>query len=90
MLDKFLSLIFPRKSKLNLDRFEVFRVYSNEADAFIDKGVLETNGIKCFIEGETLSSVYPSQLSFSGIRLLLRQADFFIAEHILTENARNN
>lgn len=81
--------LFSREKEIpNLDSFELFNVYGNQADAFIAKGVLETNGIKCFIEGETLSSVYPSQLSFSGIRLFIRKGDFLIADQLLTGNLK--
>lgn len=86
---KSLSKIFNRKKKSpNLENFELFNIYANQADAFIAKGVLETNGIKCFIEGETLSSVYPSQLSFSGIRLFIRKGDFLMADQLLPENLK--
>lgn len=81
----FLKNLFRRKQKLNLDSYEVFNVYSNEADAYIAKGVLETNGIKCFIVGDTLSSVYPSQLSFAGLRLMVRNVDFFMASQLLND-----
>lgn len=89
MFQKILSLIFPQRGVPDLDKFEVYNIYYNEAEAFIAKGILETSGIKCFLEGETLSSVYP-QLPFTGIRLLMRQGDFLIADHILSQNMRND
>lgn len=71
------------KREEELDRFELYKVFYNESDAYIVKGMLETNGIKCFIEGDTLSSVYP-HLSFSGIRLLIQRKDFIMADELLT------
>lgn len=89
-MKNFIRKIFnPQLSKPDLERFELYNVFSNDAEAYIAKGVLETNGIKCFIEGDTLSSVYPSQLSFSGVRLLLRKCDFLIADNLLSENLVN-
>ncbi|MCH5247961.1 MAG: DUF2007 domain-containing protein [Muribaculaceae bacterium] len=81
---KLLERVFGLGKKCeDLDRFEVYRVFSNETDAFILKGMLETNGIKCFIEGDTLSSVYPSALTFSGTRLLIMKKDFLMADHLI-------
>ena len=84
-----LTRLFNPKRESDLSQFEVYNVYSNESDAYIVKGVLETNGIKCFVEGDTLSSVYPSQLSFSGIRLYIRKGDFLMADNLLPDNLKN-
>lgn len=81
------DFLFRDKNKANLDRFEFYRTYYDRAEAYIAKGVLETNGIKCFIEGDTLSSVYPSQLTFSGLRMFLRKADFLMADQLLGTEA---
>lgn len=43
----------------NDDRLVVFNSYVNDADAYIAKGVLETNGVPCIINNEIFSSVYP-------------------------------
>ena len=74
-----------KKGTTDIDRFELFRVLSTEHEAYIIKGMLETNGIKCFIDGEALSSVYPSALTFSPLRLFIRKADFLMAEELLDE-----
>lgn len=81
----FFKNLFKRK-RLDLDCYDVFETYYNEADAYIAKGVLETNGIACFIVGDTLSSVYPSQLSFAGLRLMVRRVDFMMARQLLKTN----
>lgn len=88
-IKKFLNRFLNINQHTDIDHFELYNTYSNISDAYIVKGVLETNGIKCFIEGDQLSSVYPSQLSFSGIRLFIRRADFLIANQLLSENLIN-
>ena len=82
-MNKILKHIFSSKRTTDLDKFEMYKEYYNPGEAYIAKGVLETNGIKCFIDGDTLSSVYPSQLSFSGLRLFVRRADFLMADELL-------
>ncbi|MCM1518087.1 MAG: DUF2007 domain-containing protein [Pseudoflavonifractor sp.] len=50
----------------------LFRTYYSDADAYIDKGVLETNGVPCVILNEIMSTVYPLTLTPLGaIRLMV-------------------
>lgn len=83
-MNKFFEYLFLSRQPVNLDRFELYNTYSDAGEAYIIKGVLETNGIKCIIEGDSLSSVYPS-LSFTGYRLLIKRADFIMADQLLSQ-----
>lgn len=40
--------------------------YSNEAEAYIDKGFLESNGIQCDIISNAMSDIFPAPGSGSG------------------------
>ena len=53
------------------DELVVFDTYTSDADAYIAKGVLETNGVPCIINNEIFSSVYPVTLSPWGVIKLL-------------------
>lgn len=83
MIKNLLTKFIKTKKTADLDGFELYNVYSSQSEAYIARGVLETNGIKCIIEGDILSSVYPSQLSFSGLRLYVRRVDFLMADQLL-------
>ena len=40
--------------------------YSNEAEAYIDKGYLESNGIRCEIISNAMSDIFPAPGSGNG------------------------
>lgn len=65
----------------------VLRTFSDNVEAYIAKGVLESNGIVCILNDEIMSSVYPLTLtSIGGIKLLVRREDLDKAEEILSIN----
>lgn len=84
-MKNFFRYLFTGKEKPDLDRFELYRTFNSDVEAYIAKGVLETNGIYAQLEGNTLSSVYP-HLGFSELRLYIRRADFLMADQLLEEN----
>lgn len=62
----------------------VLKEYYSDAEAYIDKGVLETNGIPCAINNEIMSSVYPITVtSLGSIRLLVFYRDLDTAKSLL-------
>ncbi len=62
----------------------VLKEYYSDAEAYIDKGVLETNGIPCAINNEIMSSVYPITVtSLGSIRLLVFYRDLETAKSLL-------
>jgi hypothetical protein len=68
----------------NNDRLVVFNSYVNDADAYIAKGVLETNGVPCIINNEIFSSVYPVGLApWGSIKLLIFRRDMEKAIQIM-------
>lgn len=68
----------------NDDRLVVFNSYVNDADAYIAKGVLETNGVPCIINNEIFSSVYPVGLApWGSIKLLIFHRDMEKAIRIM-------
>ena len=44
----------------------LFKDYRTEAEAYIDKGLLEDNGINCVIMENALTSIYPAPDSTMG------------------------
>lgn len=62
----------------------LYNTYYNDADAYIDKGVLETNGVPCVITNEIISNVYPLTMTPLGaIRLWIRKQDADLACRIM-------
>lgn len=62
-------------------------VYNSDVDAHIAKGLLESNGIKCIIDNEIMSSIYPIPFSTIGqVRLMVLQRDENMAREILANN----
>ncbi len=62
----------------------VLNEYFTDAEAYIAKGVLETNGIPCVINNEIMSSIYPLPVSsVGGVRLLVFRQDFEAAQSLL-------
>jgi len=51
------------------------RQYDSEAAAYIDKGYLESNGIKCMVSSDALSSVFPAPGAGTGVTSLYCEAD---------------
>ena len=62
----------------------LLKEYYSDAEAYIDKGVLETNVIPCIINNEIMSSVYPITITTLGaIRLLVFERDLDTARELL-------
>lgn len=62
----------------------LFKTYYTDAEAYIDKGVLETNGVPCSITNELVSTVYPITITPLGaIRLWIRRKDAELACRIM-------
>ena len=58
--------------------------YSNEAEAYIDKGYLETNGIKCEIVSNAMSDIFPAPGAGNGsIDLYVENSQFDEASRLL-------
>ena len=44
----------------------VLESYNSDVEAHIARGVLESNGVKCIINNEIMSSIYPLTLTSMG------------------------
>lgn len=53
----------------------LFKDYRTEVEAYIDKGLLEDNGINCVIMEDALTSIYPAPDSTMGRVLLYVEED---------------
>ncbi len=64
------------------DELVEFDSYTNIADAYIAKGILETNGVPCVINGQLMSTLY---FGVPGIdpRLYVRHKDLELARRIM-------
>ncbi len=62
----------------------ILKEYSSDAEAYIDKGLLEANGVKCILNNEIMSSIYPITFNSIGIiKLLVLKRDEETARRIL-------
>ena len=58
--------------------------YSNEAEAYIDKGFLESNGIPCEIISNAMSDIFPAPGSGNGsIDLYVPESEYEKASELL-------
>ena len=58
--------------------------YSNEAEAYIDKGYLESNGIQCEVISNAMSDIFPAPgAALGSIDLYVNDADYKKAYDLL-------
>ena len=58
--------------------------YSNEAEAYIDKGFLESNGIECEVISNAMSDIFPAPGSGNGsIDLYVADSQYEKANELL-------
>ncbi len=66
----------------------LLKEFGDIAEAYIAKGVLETNGVPCIVDNEIMSSsIYPLAVSPFAIRLMVRRCDMELAHEILSSPA---
>ncbi|MCH5239133.1 MAG: DUF2007 domain-containing protein [Muribaculaceae bacterium] len=64
--------------------------YSNEAEAYIDKGYLESNGIECEVVSNAMSDIFPAPGSGNGsIDLYVADNQYKEAEKLLFHRENN-
>ncbi|MGM9862542.1 MAG: putative signal transducing protein [Muribaculaceae bacterium] len=61
----------------------VIRSYGSEAEAFIDKGMLENFGIECVVNNDVIASVYPMTATWAPIEIMVPKAQAERARAIL-------
>lgn len=73
---------------MNEDKIVVFKVYYEPNRAYIDKGILESAGIPCFLSDENILQINPLyNQGLGGIKLNLFERDVRLAEKLLEESA---
>ena len=66
---------------------KIVNTYSNEAEAYIDRGLLESHGIPAQVEAGALSELFPAPGAGTGsIRLLVPDSVVAEAERIIRES----
>ncbi|MCF0214426.1 MAG: DUF2007 domain-containing protein [Muribaculaceae bacterium] len=71
---------------MNKNDVVLARIFSSDIDARMAQSLLEDAGIKCVLDNETFSRIYPIGFnSIGGIRLMVFESDLERAEKILTE-----
>lgn len=69
---------------MNNEMLVVLGEYPSDIDANIVKGVLETNGVRCIITNEIISSLLPiASLSPDMVRVMVFERDLDEARRIL-------
>ncbi len=66
----------------NPDDLVEFSSFQNVADAYIAKGILETNGVQCVVNGQLMSTLYYGVPGLDA-RLYVRQKDLALARRII-------
>ena len=69
----------------NPDDLVEFDSFQNVADAYIAKGILETNGVQCVVNGQLMSTLYYGVPGLDA-RLYVRQKDLALARRIMDSN----
>ena len=63
---------------------ELLKEYRSAADAYIDKGLLEENGINCVVFEDAMSNIYPTPDSITGrIKLYVPDGMLQISKELL-------
>jgi Putative prokaryotic signal transducing protein len=68
-----------------VDEMKVIKVFSNETEAVIAKGLLESEGITALIRKDDVGGMLPSLQQTIGVKLLVNRDDVDKAMNILEE-----
>lgn len=66
----------------NPDDLVEFDSYTNISDAYMTKGILETNGVPCVVNGQLMSTLYFGVPGLDS-RLYVRRKDLEMARKII-------
>jgi hypothetical protein len=69
-----------------LENLTTLKIFNNRIEAEVLKSLLESSGIKSWILSDDAGSMYPSQASINGVRLMVRDEDFKIAGALLARS----
>ena len=66
-----------------MENLTTLKIFNNRIEAEVLKSLLESSGIKSWILSDDAGSMYPSQASINGVRLMVRDEDFKTASELL-------
>jgi hypothetical protein len=67
-----------------LENLITLKIFNNRIEAEVLRSLLESSGIKSWILSDDAGSMYPSQASINGVRLMVRNEDFKTASELLS------
>lgn len=65
----------------------LFNEYANSADAYIAKGVLDTNGVPAIVDNSIMGTLLGGIPAVGSFRLMVRRKDLDLARHIMSDPA---
>lgn len=66
-----------------MENLITLKIFNNRIEAEVLRSLLESSGIKSWILSDDAGSMYPSQASINGVRLMIRDEDFKTASELL-------
>ena len=69
-----------------MENLATLKIFNTRIEAEVLRSLLESSGIKSWILSDDAGSMYPSQASINGVRLMVRDEDFKTASELLAEN----
>jgi hypothetical protein len=67
-----------------LENLAILKIFNTRIEAEVLRSLLESSGIKSWILSDDAGSMYPSQASINGVRLMVRNEDFKTASELLS------
>jgi len=69
--------------KKQLENLTTLKIFNTRIEAEVLRSLLESSGIKSWILSDDAGSMYPSQASINGVRVMVRNEDFKTASGLL-------
>ena len=69
-----------------MENLTTLKIINNRIEAEVLRSLLESSGIKSWILSDDAGSMYPSQASINGVRLMVRDEDFKTASELLASS----
>ena len=66
-----------------MENLTTLKIFNSRIEAEVLRSLLESSGIKSWILSDDAGSMYPSQASINGVRLMVRDEDFKTASGLL-------
>ena len=68
-----------------MENLTTLKIFNTRIEAEVLRSLLESSGIKSWILTDDAGSMYPSQASINGVRLMVRDEDFKTASELLAK-----